>query len=66
MKIFTIESTNINSGNELADWVYEQVKDTDYINVDDFDASEWLVKACNALHWQSIPSVGGLIAEFED
>ncbi len=66
MKIFTIESTNINDGNELADWVYEQVKDIDYKSANDFDASEWLVKACNALKWQSIPSVGGLIAEFEE
>ena len=66
MKIFTIESTNINDGHELANWVYNEVKDIDYINVDEFDASDWLVKACNALKWQSIPSVGGLIAEFEE
>ena len=66
MKIFTIESTNINDGNELADWVYTQVKDIEYKSMDDFDANAWLVEACHALHWQSIPSVGGLIAEFED
>ncbi len=66
MKIFTIQSTNINDGHQLADWVYNQVKESDYKSIDDFDANAWLVKACHALQWHSIPNVGGLIAEFED
>ena len=38
MKIFTIESTNINDGNELADWVYNEVKDIDYKSINDFNS----------------------------
>ena len=66
MKIFTIESTNINGGNELADWVLNQVKYIEYKSIDDFDANAWLVEACHALQWNAVPSVGGLIAEFEE
>jgi hypothetical protein len=66
MKIYNIETTNINNGQELADYIYRFVKDTDYESESDFPESEWLKQACIALGWDSIPQSGGLVIEWCD
>ena len=63
MKIFNITTTNINSGQDLADWVYNKLKNQD-LNYDDINGGALITEACKALNWQSVPQVGGLDIEW--
>ena len=64
MKIYNIETTNINNGQELAEYIYRFVKETDYPEKSDFQEFEWITKACMALGWDSIPQSGSLVIEW--
>lgn len=65
MKIFNIATTNINDGQELADWIYNKLKDQD-LNPDDVNDGALITEACKALNWSSVPQVGGLEIEWDD
>lgn len=49
MKIFNITTTNINDGQELADWIYNKLKDQD-LNPDDINEGALITEACKALN----------------
>ena len=65
MKIFNITTTNINDGQELADWIYNRLKDQD-LNPDDINEGALITEACKALNWSSVPQVGGLEIEWDE
>ena len=65
MKIFNIATTNINNGQELADWIYNKLKDQD-LNPDDINEGALITEACIALNWSSVPQVGGLEIEWDE
>jgi hypothetical protein len=65
MKIFNITTTNINDGQELADWIYNKLKDQD-LNPDDINEGALITEACKALNWSSVPQVGGLEIEWDE
>ena len=65
MKIFNIATTNINDGQELADWIYKKLKDQD-LNPDDVNEGALITEACKALNWESVPQVGGLEIEWDE
>ena len=65
MKIFNITTTNINNGQELADWIYNKLKDQD-LNPDDINEGKLITDACHALNWSSVPQVGGLEIEWDE
>lgn len=65
MKIFNIATTNINDGQELADWIYNKLKDQD-LNPDDINEGALITEACKALNWSSVPQVGGLEIEWDE
>jgi len=64
MKIFDIKTTNINNGQELADWIYNKLKDQD-VTPDNVNEGALVTEACKALNWVSVPQVGGLEIEWE-
>ena len=65
MKIFNITTTNINNGQELADWICNKLKDQD-LNPDDINEGALITEACKALNWASVPQVGGLEIEWDE
>lgn len=65
MKIFNIATTNINDGQELADWIYKKLKDQD-LDPDDVNEGALITEACKALKWSSVPQVGGLNIEWDE
>ncbi len=65
MKIFNIATTNIKDGQELADWIYNKLKDQD-LNPDDVNEGALITEACKALNWSSVPQVGGLEIEWDE
>ena len=66
MKIFNITTTNINNeGQELADWIYNKLKDQD-LNPDDINEGALITAACKALNWSSVPQAGGLEIEWDE
>jgi hypothetical protein len=65
MKIFNIATTNINDGQELADWIYNKLKDQD-LNPNDINQGALITEACKALNWSSVPQVGGLEIEWDE
>ena len=65
MKIFNITTTNINDGQELADWIYNKLKDQD-LNPDDINEGALITEACKALNWSSVPQVGGIEIEWDE
>jgi hypothetical protein len=65
MKIFNIATTNICDGQELADWIYNKLKDQD-LNPDDVNEGALITEACKALNWSSVPQVGGLEIEWDE
>ena len=63
-KIFNITSTNINDGQEIADWIYNKLKDQD-INPAELNEGALITEACKALNWSSVPQVGGIEIEWD-
>ena len=67
MRLFNVSTTDINNGQELADYVYRKYKGID-VDQDIIESIQWelLTEACQALNWNSIPQTGGFIFEFEE
>lgn len=65
MKIFNIATTNINDGQELADWIYKKLKNQD-LNPNDINEGALITESCKALNWSSLPQVGGLEIEWDE
>ena len=65
MKINKISSTNINDGQELADWIYGKLQVED-INPDEINEGALITEACKALNWRSVPQSGGIIIEWDE
>ena len=68
MKVFNIEATNMgNHQQELADKALELVENIDFPEEDDFYRyeNELINQACTALGWESAPTTGGFIPEWD-
>tara|TARA_R110000737_G_scaffold158257_1_gene186569 strand:+ start:239 stop:520 length:282 start_codon:yes stop_codon:yes gene_type:complete len=67
MKIFNIEAVDMgNDQQEIADWVMNHIGDTEFENEEAFQEQEGSLihLACESMEWNSVPQVGGLIAEW--
>ena len=66
MRLFSVKTTDINDGQELADYVYNKFLNVD-VDPEIIESIQWklLIEACHALNWHSVPQTGGLIFEFE-
>lgn len=68
MKIFNLEATNMgNNQQEIADKCYEYIADHDFNSVQEFERmeSKLIRRACADLGWQSVPSAGGLVVNWD-
>ena len=70
MKVFNVETANINNGQELADYAYSILKNLEFSSEEEFyekiNEGKLLTEVANACGWSSVPSVGGFVFEFDN
>ena len=68
MKVFSLEATDMGKDQqEIADKCEEYVEGIDFKSEEEFEAMEaaLIKRACDELGWVSVPTVGGLVVNWD-